>query len=131
MHAAIDDQMRGRDPFAVLKEVAQAVKLPVGVAGGVNSETVAQAVAVGASYVIVGGAITKAKDPEVTTRRSAGPWMKGWSTPTTLFKRAGEAEIRQVLEMVSAANLSDALHRGGVLEGRARLFPASAWWGGP
>jgi 3-hexulose-6-phosphate synthase/6-phospho-3-hexuloisomerase len=40
-----------------------------------------------------------------------------------LFKRAGEEEIRRVLEMVSAANLSDALHRGGVLEGLRPLAP--------
>ena len=43
--------------------------------------------------------------------------------PTTLFKRGGAEEIRRVLEMVSAANLSDALHRGGVLEGLRPLAP--------
>ena len=43
--------------------------------------------------------------------------------PTTLFKRAGDEEIRRVLEMVSTANLSDALHRGGVLEGLRPLAP--------
>ena len=43
--------------------------------------------------------------------------------PTTLFKRVGEEEIRGVLEMVSASNLSDALHRGGVLEGMRPLVP--------
>jgi 3-hexulose-6-phosphate synthase/6-phospho-3-hexuloisomerase len=122
VHAAIDDQMRGRDPFAVLKEVAQAVSVPVGVAGGINSETAAQAVAAGASYVIVGGAITKAKDPEGATREIRRALDEGVEIPTTLFKRAGEAEIRQVLEMVSVANLSDALHRGGVLEGLRPLF---------
>jgi 3-hexulose-6-phosphate synthase/6-phospho-3-hexuloisomerase len=37
----------------------------------------------------------------------------------------GEEEIRRALEMVSTANLSDALHRGGVLEGIRPLFPGS------
>ena len=123
VHAAIDEQMRGRDPFDTLKEVAQAVQVPVGVAGGINSETASRAVAAGAGYVIVGGAITKAKDPAEATREIRRALDEGVEIPTTLFKRAGEEEIRQVLELVSAANLSDALHRGGVLEGLRPLFP--------
>ncbi|MEJ2224920.1 MAG: orotidine 5'-phosphate decarboxylase, partial [Syntrophobacterales bacterium] len=122
VHVAIDEQMRGLDPFAVLQAVSQAVRIPVGVAGGINSETAAQAVAHGASYVIVGGAITKAKDPAVATRDIRRALDEGAVIPTTLFKRAGEEDIRRVLEMVSSANLSDALHRGGVLEGIKPLF---------
>ena len=123
VHVAIDEQMRGLDPFATLQAVSQAVKVPVGVAGGINSETAAQAVAHGAAYVIVGGAITKAKDPEAATRDIRKALDEGAVIPTTLFKRAGEEDILKVLEMVSAANLSDALHRGGVLEGLRPLFP--------
>jgi len=122
VHVAIDEQMRGHDPFATLKAVSEAVKVPVGVAGGINSETAAQAVAHGASYVIVGGAITKAKDPEVATRDIRRALDEGAVIPTTLFKRAGEEDIRRVLGMVSTANLSDALHRAGVLEGLKPLF---------
>jgi 3-hexulose-6-phosphate synthase/6-phospho-3-hexuloisomerase len=122
VHVAIDEQMRGLDPFATLYAVSQAVKVPVGVAGGINSETAAQAVAHGASYVIVGGAITKALDPEAATRDIRKALDEGAVIPTTLFKRAGEPEILHVLEMVSAANLSDALHRAGVLEGLRPLF---------
>ena len=123
VHVAIDEQMRGEDPFATLFAVSHAVKVPVGVAGGVNSETAAQAVAHGASYVIVGGAITKAKDPAAATQEIRRALDEGVVIPTTLFKRGGEEEIRRVLEMVSAANLSDALHRGGVLDGLKPLFP--------
>ncbi|MDH3358826.1 MAG: hypothetical protein OEM06_15300, partial [Desulfobacteraceae bacterium] len=47
----------------------------------------------------------------------------GKSISTTLFKRKGESQIREILEMVSSANLSDALHRGGVLQGIRPLFP--------
>jgi 3-hexulose-6-phosphate synthase / 6-phospho-3-hexuloisomerase len=123
VHVAIDEQMRGGDPFATLAAVSSAVAIPVGVAGGINSETAAQAVAHGAAYVIVGGAITKAKDPEQATREIRKALDEGVVIPTTLFKRVGAAEIRRVLEMVSAANLSDALHRGGVLDGLRPLFP--------
>ena len=125
VHAAIDEQMRGggQDPFAVLAAVSGAVRVPVGVAGGINSETAAQAVAHGAGYVIVGGAITKAKDPAAATREIRRALDEGAVIPTTLFKRVGEEEIRGVLELVSSANLSDALHRSGVLEGLRPLFP--------
>ncbi len=125
IHLAIDEQMRGggQDPFAMLAAVSGAVRVPVGVAGGINSETAAQAVAHGAGYVIVGGAITKALDPAAATREIRLALDEGAVIPTTLFKRVGEEEIRGVLEMVSASNLSDALHRGGVLEGLRPLFP--------
>ena len=36
IHCPIDDQMEGRDPFETLRAVAQAVDVPVAVAGGVN-----------------------------------------------------------------------------------------------
>jgi len=113
VHVAIDEQMEGRDPFMVLKKVSQAVKVPVGVAGGVNSETAAHAIEAGASYVIVGGAITKALNPEQATREIRQAMDERVPIPTTLFRRVDESELRNVLNLVSAANLSDALHRGG------------------
>lgn len=123
VHCAIDEQMEGKDPFDMLRQVSQALSIPVAVAGGINSETAAKAVEAGASIVIVGGAITKAMDPE----QAAGDIRRGLDTGTsigtTLFKRKGEAQIREILEMVSAANLSDALHRGGVIQGIRPLYP--------
>ncbi len=117
IHCAIDEQMEGKDPFDTLRRVAEVVSIPVGVAGGINSETAARAVEAGASIVIVGGAITKALEPEKATREIRRGIDTGERIGTTLFKRKGEAQIREVLELVSAANLSDALHRGGVLQG--------------
>ncbi len=117
IHCAIDEQMEGKDPFDTLRKVAETISIPVGVAGGINSETAAKAVEAGASIVIVGGAITKALDPEKAVREIRRGIDTGESIGTTLFKRKGEDQIREVLELVSAANLSDALHRGGVLQG--------------
>jgi 3-hexulose-6-phosphate synthase/6-phospho-3-hexuloisomerase len=122
IHCAIDEQMEGKDPFDTLRKVAEAVSVPVGVAGGINSETAARAVEAGASIVIVGGAITKALEPEKATREIRRGIDTGESIGTTLFKRKGEDQIREVLELVSAANLSDALHRGGVLQGIRPLW---------
>jgi 3-hexulose-6-phosphate synthase/6-phospho-3-hexuloisomerase len=122
VHCSIDEQMEGKDPFAVLRKLTEAVSLPVGVAGGVNSETAASAIEAGASIIIVGGAITKAIDPREAAATIKQVMKEGIAIPTKLFKRGSEAEIRKVLEQVSAANLSDALHRGGVLEGIRPLF---------
>jgi 3-hexulose-6-phosphate synthase / 6-phospho-3-hexuloisomerase len=122
VHCAVDEQMEGKDPFETLRQVSQAVAIPVAVAGGINSETAARAIEAGASIVIVGGAITKALDPEQAARDIRRGMATGIAIDTTLFKRKGEAQIREILQMVSSANLSDALHRGGVLQGIKPLF---------
>jgi 3-hexulose-6-phosphate synthase/6-phospho-3-hexuloisomerase len=123
IHCAVDEQMEGKDPFAILRQVSKKLTIPVGVAGGINSETAAEAVKAGASVVIVGGAINKAMDPELAARQIRQGLDSGESVSTTLFKRKGETQIREILEQVSAANLSDALHRGGVLQEIRPLFP--------
>ncbi len=122
VHCAIDEQMEGKDPFETLRRVAEAVFLPVGVAGGINSETAPSALEAGASVVIVGGAITKAADPTEAARNIKKAMEEMVAIPTKLFKRGTEADIRDILKQVSAANLSDALHRGGVLDGIRPLF---------
>jgi 3-hexulose-6-phosphate synthase/6-phospho-3-hexuloisomerase len=123
VHCAIDEQMEGKDPFDALRQVSEALSIPVAVAGGINSETAARAVEAGAAIVIVGGAITKAMDPEAAAREIRQGLDTGKSISTTLFKRKGEAQIREILELVSSPNLSDALHRGGVLQGIRPVFP--------
>lgn len=124
VHCAVDEQMEGKDPFEVLRQVSQALTISVGVAGGINSETAARAVEAGAAIVIVGGAISKALDPEQATREIRQGLDTGKSISTTLFKRKGEAQIREILELVSSSNLSDALHRSGFLQGIRPLFPS-------
>jgi 3-hexulose-6-phosphate synthase/6-phospho-3-hexuloisomerase len=123
VHCSVDEQMEGKDPFDTLRQVAKVLSIPVGVAGGINSETAADAVEAGAAIVIVGGAITKAMDPELAAQDIRKGLDTGERISTTLFKRRGEAEIREILEQVSSPNLSDALHRGGVLQGIQPLYP--------
>ena len=122
VHCSIDEQMEGKDPFETLRRVAEAVSVPAGVAGGINSETASRALEAGASVVIVGGAITKAADPTEAAQNIKKAMEQMIAIPTKLFRRGSEAEIRGILEQVSAANLSDALHRGGVMEGIRPLF---------
>jgi len=117
IHCPIDEQMRGGDPFETLRRVAAAVKIPVAVAGGINSETAAAAVAAGASIVIVGGAITKAENARAATEAILRVIASGAAERSELFVRAGEEGIRAVLERVSTPNVSDGNHRIPCLSG--------------
>ncbi|WP_297520759.1 bifunctional 3-hexulose-6-phosphate synthase/6-phospho-3-hexuloisomerase [Thermococcus sp.] len=69
VHTGIDEQVQGKTPLEDLEKVVKAVKVPVAVAGGLNLQTIPKVVELGATIIIVGGAITKAKDPEEVTRR--------------------------------------------------------------
>jgi 3-hexulose-6-phosphate synthase len=64
IHTGIDQQIAGHTPFADL-EALLSLKLGtlVSVAGGIKPTTVAQVVKAGADIIVVGGAITGAKDP--------------------------------------------------------------------
>ena len=110
IHTPIDLQMRGELPFEDLKAVAQAVQIPIAVAGGINSETAPDAVAAGATIVIVGGAITKAPDATRATQDILRAIQTGKGVPTHLFRRGDESAIGEVLARTSAADVTEALH---------------------
>lgn len=115
VHCPIDRQMRGEDPFDVLREVVRAVDIPVAVAGGINSETAPAAVAAGAQVVIVGGAITKAANAAEATKVIIEAMRTGQAVATDLYKRGTEENLRELLGKCTAANVSDAMHRRGWL----------------
>ncbi len=123
VHTGIDAQMRGAEPFGLLKHLAEAVDAPICIAGGIHSESAAQAVEAGASVVIVGGAVTKAADARKATVELKRAITERVSIPTRLFKRVTEEKIRDILMEISAANLSDAMHRRGVLQGMRPVAP--------
>ncbi len=116
IHTPIDMQMRGELPFEDLKAVVGEVGIPVAVAGGINSETAADATEAGATIVIVGGAITKARDAEAAARAIKRAVATGERAETTFFKRATGPEIAEVLARTSAADVTEALHNTGALE---------------
>ncbi|NQU94710.1 MAG: orotidine 5'-phosphate decarboxylase [Candidatus Omnitrophica bacterium] len=117
VHIAIDEQMRGKDPFLRLCRIVKAVNIPVACAGGINSETAARAVKAGAKIVIVGGAINKAKDPTLAAKRIKKAITTGKIIKTELFKRVSTEDVGKALKLVSTSNLSDAMHRSGDLKG--------------
>ena len=117
MHIAIDEQMKGMDPFSRLRKVAKSVKIPIACAGGINSETAPEAVKAGAEIVVVGGAINKAKDPTDATRgiKKAIATLK--PIETKLFKRVSADDVHKILKLISTSNISDAMHRAGEMKG--------------
>jgi 3-hexulose-6-phosphate synthase/6-phospho-3-hexuloisomerase len=125
IHLAIDEQMQGKTPWDTLREVAKAVSLPIAVAGGINSETAALALEAGASIVIVGGAITKATDATAATKAVKKAMETGKAVKSEYFVRTTGPDIREMLTRVSAANVSDALHRSGDIPGMRPLAPST------
>jgi 3-hexulose-6-phosphate synthase/6-phospho-3-hexuloisomerase len=123
VHTAIDMQMRAADPFALLQQVVEAAGVPVCVAGGIHSENAAQAAEAGASVVIVGGAISKAPDARRATADLKRAITDNVKIPTTLYRRVSDEHIRDILLQISSANLSDAMHRRGVLPGLRPVGP--------
>lgn len=123
VHCAIDQQMAGKDPLALLREIRAATDLTLAVAGGINSETAAAAVNAGADVVIVGGAITKAVDPQQAAADIRRALDSGQAVASEHFKRASAATLRETLQAVRTSNISDGSHRQPCLEGLRPIAP--------
>ena len=120
VHTAIDDQMHGKTPFSALQQICSKVKIPVAVAGGINSENVIDAVNAGASIVIVGGYISKSKNAKIAAESIKTAIKENRRVDTTLFKRVTREGIRESLMKLSTANISDGGHRAESIIG---LYP--------
>ncbi len=112
VHCPIDDQVRGLDPFAALRAVRAAVRLPLTVAGGLTARTAPEAVASGADVLIVGGAITKARDATAATREILAAMASGRPGESEVAERVGDpSNLAELFVRVSTPNVSDAMHR--------------------
>ncbi len=116
-HVGIDMQMAAKTPFAVLAELARASPIPVAVAGGLNSETVAEATRAGAQILIVGGAITKSPKIVEATERIRQAIATQKEVATELFRRYAGEEVRAAFLKVSSPNVTDAMQRQGAMVG--------------
>lgn len=123
VHCPIDVQMAGGSPMDTLRAVAKAVSIPVAVAGGINSETAPEAVAAGASIVIVGGAINKAPDARAAAETILKAMETGEAVETTLYKRVGPEGIRDVFTQCAAADIATAMHHEGQILGIMPVQP--------
>jgi 3-hexulose-6-phosphate synthase/6-phospho-3-hexuloisomerase len=125
VHVGIDQQMKGMDALDVLSKVASQCRVPVAIAGGINSETAAKAVELGASVVIVGGAITKAEDAEEAARSIKQAMLSRKPVRTELYKRYGVEELEAAFMKVSTPNISDAMQRRGEMRGIRPVTPGA------
>lgn len=123
VHCPIDAQMRGEDPLATLKAIRKVTSLTLAVAGGLNSETSAEAARAGADVIIVGGAITKAVDPKQATAEIRRAIDTGEAVATQLFRRVTAVNLREALEKVRTSNVSDGAHRRPCLPGLRPISP--------
>lgn len=124
VHCPIDEQVRGKDPLDALRAVRAAVSIPVTVAGGITARTAAEVVAAGADIVIVGGAITKAKDAEAATRDIITAMETGVAGESEIAERGTSVdEIRAIFLEVSTPNVSDAMHRAPCIHGLHGMVP--------
>ncbi len=126
VHCAIDAQMAGADPLELLRQLRSATDLTLAVAGGINSQTAAEVAAAGADVVIVGGAITKAVDPQAATADIRKALDSARPVASALFKRTDGKNLRAVLAAVRTSNISDGNHRQPCLEGLRAIFPGSS-----
>ena len=116
IHVGIDEQMIGKKPLENLKEIVKHTDIPVAVAGGINSETAPDMIKAGASIIIVGGAITKAKNVEKATKQIKKALIEKKPIKTDFFKKYDKSEIKKAFMLVSTPNISDAMHKKGAME---------------
>jgi len=116
-HVGIDMQMQARTPFDLLAKLVGVSPVPVAVAGGLTSETVAAAVRAGAEILIVGGAITKSAKITEATQAIARAIAERKEVPSEEFRRYSGDQIREAFLKVSTPNVSDAMAREGAMHG--------------
>ncbi len=116
-HVGIDMQMQARTPFAELEALVRATDLPVAVAGGLTSESVARATRAGAQILVVGGAITKSAQIVEATREIRRSMETQSAATSDRFRRYAGAEIRAAFLKVSSPNVTDAMQRQGAMHG--------------
>jgi len=117
VHVSIDEQMIAHTPLQRLKEVCNVAEVPVAVAGGLNSESVADAIGAGASIIIVGGAIIKAEKVAEAARNIKEAMSKRENIRTDLYKKYGESDLTEAFLKVSTPNIADAAQKRGVMKG--------------
>lgn len=122
VHTAIDDQMYGQTPFEALQRISTRVKIPVAVAGGINSENVIDAVNMGAGIIIVGGYISKSANAKTAVENIKNAIRENRRTHTALFKRVTNEGVREALMKLSTANISDGSHRAQGVTGLNPIY---------
>ncbi len=121
IHVGIDQQMTGKDPVKILKSLK--INVPIAVAGGLDAQSAAAAVLMGAQIVIVGGNIVRSSD--VTA--SAKEIRESIDMPeiTEEAEKPIDEKTIELLKKVSTPNISDAMHRKGAMQNIRSICPGT------
>ena len=123
VHVGIDQQMQGMDTLNLLKKVSAELNTPLAVAGGVDAELASEAVSLGADVIIVGGNITRSAKVKESTAKIRESMDLGWEKGEGRKEQeALDTRIFKLFMQVSTPNISDAMHRKGVMRGIKPLF---------
>ncbi len=123
VHVGIDQQMQGMDTLNLLEKVSAAINTQLAVAGGVDAEMASEAVNLGAEVIIVGGNITRSANVKESTtkiRESMDLGIAGKEERKRM--KTLDEQIFELFMDVSTPNISDAMHRKGVMRGIKPLF---------
>ncbi len=123
LHIGIDEQMKGKKPVDYLQTLIQNTTLPVAVAGGITADTASTIVETGAAIVIVGGAITKAKNVTKATKTIIDAIQGKTIEKNDYHLRYHQKELHLAFSKVSTPNISDAMHRKGAMKHILPLQP--------
>ncbi|TXT60667.1 MAG: 3-hexulose-6-phosphate synthase [Promethearchaeota archaeon] len=120
-HVGVDQQViyGGEKTLEVARTLKQKLNPTtwLAIAGGINSETAAKAKEIGVDIIIVGGALYKSEHPKETAQLVKKAINSATPIESALFKKYDPEHIYEALMMVSSANVSDAMHRSGELQG--------------
>ncbi len=122
VHVGIDQQMRGMDTLNLLEKVSAAIDTPLAVAGGLDAKMASEAVNLGAEVVIVGGNITRSAKVRESTVEIRESMDLGMGKGARKRGRALDEQIFELFMQVSTPNISDAMHRKGVMRDIKPLF---------
>lgn len=118
LHVGIDEQMHGHaSPLDVVRQVVEAVKVPVAVAGGINQANARDFVRAGATIIIVGGAIIKAEDVRSAAEAVKSAMRSGSKGRKAISRKFAQEELDEAFLKVSTPNIADAQHKRGILSG--------------
>ena len=122
IHVGIDQQMMGMDAVSALDSMVSDVRIPIAVAGGLDDESSALAIAAGASIVVVGGNIVRSQNAKMAANRIKerirSSDVKG---AVTRSKKSIDTEIYEMFMQVSTSHISDAMHRKGAMQGIKKI----------
>ncbi|MFA5314211.1 MAG: 3-hexulose-6-phosphate synthase [Methanomassiliicoccales archaeon] len=124
MHTGIDEQMKGNVRVEdIVRDVVEAVSIPVAVAGGITSESVADALKAGAIVIIVGGGIIKTENVTEAARKMKMAMEQKRNIAATFEKKYAQDELFEAFSKVSTCNIADAQHKRGVMFGLVMRSP--------